>query len=133
MKYSISKGAEKAGVSKYTIRYYEKIGLLPKISRADNKLLNYRIIDDHVIKRIKRIKWFQTLGLRLTEISSILTYEEEADEHLFDEIRAIFNRRKKELEIEKIVLDERIDSLKSVCDQLAIRKGDINPSTYDMK
>ncbi|WP_297487675.1 MerR family DNA-binding transcriptional regulator, partial [uncultured Cetobacterium sp.] len=36
MIYSIKNVAEKTGLTNYTIRYYEKIGLLPHISRNSN-------------------------------------------------------------------------------------------------
>ncbi|CAM4051937.1 Hg(II)-responsive transcriptional regulator [Mesobacillus zeae] len=69
MSYRISELAEKCGVNKETIRYYEKVGLLQEPSRTN---AGYRIFSEDSVKRIKFIKKIQDLGFTLSEISKLL-------------------------------------------------------------
>src|SRR5699024_1575999 len=61
--------AEKCGVNKETIRYYEKKSLLREPSRTN---AGYRIYSDDDIKRVKFIKRLQDLGFSLSEIYKLL-------------------------------------------------------------
>jgi len=45
--------AKKSGVNPETIRYYERLGLLPKALRSEN---GYRLFSEEDVKRIKFIK-----------------------------------------------------------------------------
>jgi len=58
------------GVSADTVRYYEKVKLLP---RAGRTAAGYRLYDDIDVERIQFIKQAQALGLSLNEIKSLLT------------------------------------------------------------
>lgn len=53
MMYLISEFAEKSGVNKETIRYYENKKLLEEPTRTDS---GYRLYSDEDIKRVKFIK-----------------------------------------------------------------------------
>lgn len=114
--------AEKSGVNKETIRYYEKKLLLKEPSRTN---AGYRIYSDDDIKRVKFIKRLQDLGFSLSEIYKLLGVVDN------DEVRCknIFEFvSKKELEIQEQIADlKRIESmlkdLKSRCpDQKAIHQ-----------
>jgi MerR family copper efflux transcriptional regulator len=63
--------AEKTGLTAYTIRFYEKEGLLDSrhIQREEN---NYRNYSDEAIERINLVKKFQGLGCSLAELKEIL-------------------------------------------------------------
>ena len=63
--------AEKTGLTVYTIRYYEKEGLLNvrHVRREEN---NYRNYSDEAIKRLKLIKKFQGVGCSLAELKEVL-------------------------------------------------------------
>lgn len=69
MSYQISVFAEKCGVNKETIRYYEKKSLLREPSRTN---AGYRIYSDDDVKRVKFIKRLQDLGFSLSEIYKLL-------------------------------------------------------------
>lgn len=69
MSYRISELAEKCGVNKETIRYYERVGLLEQPSRTN---AGYRMFSEESISRIKFIKKIQNLGFTLAEISKLL-------------------------------------------------------------
>lgn len=61
--------AEKTGVKSETIRYYEKVGLMPEPSRAANA---YRVYDESHAKRLAFIKRCRELGFPQSEIASLL-------------------------------------------------------------
>lgn len=65
--------ANKTGVSKVAIRYYERCGLLPKVNRRKG----YRIYPESIIDRIHFIKNAQSVGFTLEEISELLRLQEE--------------------------------------------------------
>ncbi|MBR8840714.1 MAG: MerR family transcriptional regulator [Stigonema ocellatum SAG 48.90 = DSM 106950] len=66
----ISELSQKAGVSKDTIRFYEKAGLLnANCKRGDN---NYRHYDDDVIDRLAFIRQGKALGFTLNEIKQVI-------------------------------------------------------------
>jgi DNA-binding transcriptional MerR regulator len=61
-------GAE-VGLSAATVRYYERLGLLPAPERT---AAGYRQYSQDAIERLRFIKSAQWLGLRLREISELL-------------------------------------------------------------
>lgn len=65
----IGQVAALANVSIDTIRYYERIGLLPPTARRSS---GYRSFDAKVVERIKLIKHLQELSLPLEEIAEML-------------------------------------------------------------
>lgn len=65
----IGQVAGTVGVGVDTIRYYERLGLLPK---APRRASNYRVFDETTVERIKLIKQLQDLGLSLQEIDAML-------------------------------------------------------------
>ncbi len=69
LSYRISVFAEKCGVNKETIRYYEKKELLKEPIRTD---AGYRIYTDDDVKRVKFIKRLQDLGFSLSESYKLL-------------------------------------------------------------
>jgi MerR family transcriptional regulator, mercuric resistance operon regulatory protein len=69
VQFRIGKLAEKCSVNKETIRYYERIGLIPKPSRTDS---GYRMYSEQMIDRINLIKRMQELGCALNEIEKLL-------------------------------------------------------------
>jgi DNA-binding transcriptional MerR regulator len=65
----IGRLAESSGVSADTIRYYEKIGLLPRARRTAN---GYREYPDGAVNRIRVIRNAVQLGFPLAEIAKVL-------------------------------------------------------------
>ena len=61
--------AKKSDVNSATIRYYEKIGLLPEPLRSN---AGYRLFSHKSINRIRFIKQSQELGFSLKEIKELL-------------------------------------------------------------
>ena len=67
----ISELSEKTGISKDTIRFYERQGLLDAeiLSRSEN---NYRNYAEEAIERLNFIKQAKTFGFTLKEIKTII-------------------------------------------------------------
>lgn len=66
---TVSKLAEQAGTSADTVRYYERIGLLPETERS---AAGYRLYGDAAVERLRFIKQAQRFGLRLEAIAELL-------------------------------------------------------------
>ncbi len=59
------------GLSKDTIRWYDKIGLIDQ-GRSSRTAGNYRTFDQEALKQLKLIKQIKTLGFTIKEIKEIL-------------------------------------------------------------
>lgn len=70
---TVSKVAEQAGTSSDTLRYYERIGLLPPPERSPS---GYRLYDAETVERVRFIKRAQRFGLRLEDIAELLDIRE---------------------------------------------------------
>jgi DNA-binding transcriptional MerR regulator len=66
---SVGQLAARAGVRSDTIRYYERVGLLPEPDRTDGDHRRYGAAD---LDRLLFIRGAQRLGLRLAEIRELL-------------------------------------------------------------
>lgn len=64
--------ANKCGISTVAIRYYEKVGLLPKSVRRNS---GYKIYPETIIHRINFIKNAKSVGFTLEEINKLLMLE----------------------------------------------------------
>ena len=62
--------AAEVGISGDTVRYYERSGLLPAPPRSP---AGYRLYDESAVDRLRFIQGCQSLGLRLREISDLLS------------------------------------------------------------
>ncbi|WP_028974720.1 MerR family transcriptional regulator [Spirochaeta cellobiosiphila] len=66
---NIGELAQKAGVSKDTLRYYEKLGLLGEVERGPN---SYRDYSERYVATVQVIKRSKDLGFTLREIKTFL-------------------------------------------------------------
>ena len=69
MNMTVSDLASQVGLSPDTVRYYEKIGLLPPPARTES---GYRLFEQTSVGRLEFIKTAQSLGLRLKDIGQLL-------------------------------------------------------------
>jgi len=69
MQFRIGELAEKCGVNKETIRYYERLGLIPEPNRTEKR---YRMYSQQTVDRLNFIKRMQELGFTLNEIDKLL-------------------------------------------------------------
>jgi DNA-binding transcriptional MerR regulator len=70
---TVSRLADQVGVSPDTVRYYERIGLLPEPDRSAS---GYRLYGDDAVQRLRLIKHAQRFGLRLEEVGELLQIRE---------------------------------------------------------
>ncbi len=61
--------AQLAYTTTKTVRYYERIGLLPSAERGEN---GYRYYDESQVHQLRFIRRAQRLGLTLTEIGQLM-------------------------------------------------------------
>lgn len=69
MALTIGRVAAGAGVNVETIRYYERLGLLPEAPRS---AAGYRLYGPDAVARLRFIKRAQELGFQLAEIAELL-------------------------------------------------------------
>jgi DNA-binding transcriptional MerR regulator len=73
----IEEVSRRTGLSKRTLRYYEKLGLLEPAPRSDGNYRMYRLEDVTALERIKELR--DLLGLELSEIRQYVGYEIERE------------------------------------------------------
>ena len=66
---TLGEASEKTGLSADTLRYYEKIGLIPPVPRKDNGLRDY---GDETIKLVALIQRLKETGMPLETIQAYL-------------------------------------------------------------
>ena len=69
MALTVSALAGQVGLSADTVRYYERVGLLPEPARS---AAGYRLYNQDAVGRLRLIKGAQRAGLRLREIGELL-------------------------------------------------------------
>ena len=72
----IGEVAAEAAVNIQTLRYYERVGLLPKPGRRSS---GYRAYEPHTVRRVRFIKRAQELGFTLAEIGELLALRERSE------------------------------------------------------
>lgn len=75
--YPIGMLSQLSGVNIETIRYYEKVGLLPAARRAGN---GYRQYDDASIERLAFVRRGRELGFTIDEIRELLSLAHHPDQ-----------------------------------------------------
>ena len=120
-RHRIGDAARLSGVPPANIRYYEKEGLLPAQTRADNR---YRLYSDEEVHRMRFVRLCRAMDMSLQEVRGLLALDAcsttdghaacvTLDEHLahvrtrLDELRA--------LEQELSLLRSRCDGVQAQC------------------
>lgn len=111
----ISQVSQKYNVSQDTLRYYERIGLIPAVGRDDNGFRNYQEVDCNWIEFILCMR---EAGM---EIETLIEYVS-----LFQLGDKTIKARKLILQDQRDTIQEKIDELQKVLDRL-----DHKISVYD--
>jgi len=69
--------ARETGCNLETIRYYEKVGLLPKAPRSSN---GYRVYSPELVQRLQFILGARDLGFAMAEIRSLLSLADKGEQ-----------------------------------------------------
>jgi MerR family copper efflux transcriptional regulator len=109
MNMKIQELAERTGLTAYTIRFYEKEGLLDSrhVHREAN---NYRTYSEEAIERLKLVKKFQGLGCSLAELKEILQGRD-TQKHTDQEVIDWICQKMREIEQRKDELDQVLGTL----------------------
>ncbi|WP_337869999.1 heavy metal-responsive transcriptional regulator [Meiothermus sp.] len=108
--YRIGALAQASGVSRDTLRFYERAGLLRPEGRSEG---GYRLYDEEAFQRLRFIKQAQALGLSLEEIRAVLEVMHEGQPPCAD-VRQILRQK-------VALLEERIAELTALRDDLVSR------------
>jgi DNA-binding transcriptional MerR regulator len=65
--------AQRAGSQPETVRYYERLGLLPAPERTGG---NYRVYDDGHLERLRFIRNCRAIGMTLGEVGRLLYFRD---------------------------------------------------------
>ncbi|PCI63257.1 MAG: heavy metal-responsive transcriptional regulator [Gammaproteobacteria bacterium] len=105
----ISKVAQTLNISADTLRYYEKINLLPPISRTKSGI---RLYSDKNLSQIKFIKRAQTMSFSLAEIAQLLEFRK-APQQAKPEVRLLAKEKLSDIE-------QRVKTLQSLQVELTL-------------
>ena len=92
--YRISDVTRLTGLSADTLRYYEKIGLLPKVARTASGIRQY---DESDLSRLRFIQRAQKMNFTLNEIADLMKMREDP-QHARDEVRQVTARKLEQVE-----------------------------------
>lgn len=114
MNNQIGNVSERLGISKDTLRYYEKIGLLPRIARNPS---GRRIYDIRDMSRLRFVKRAQRMKFSLAEIGQLLEMRE-SPQKVRAEVRALTQAKLTEVEehlVELTTLRNEMQLLVNLC------------------
>lgn len=106
----------KTGLSKETVRYYERQGLLEKVPQP-NGSNNYKVYSAVDLQRLNMIKHAKMLGFTLAEISEVLAVWV-GDEFTAEQKQASLRRKLQQLEEKEAALIELRARLKNAINKV---------------
>jgi Predicted transcriptional regulators len=107
MEYTIKEVSKKTGVSAYTLRFYEKEGLLPNVDRNANGI---RMFCDDNIAWIETVQALRSTDLPLSEIKQYLELYKDRDKTL--------QQRKEMLAHQKSKVESQISRLMKTLERI---------------
>ena len=106
--YTVKDVAEKTGLTQYTIRYYAKEGLLPKIQRNKNGVRQFTESD---LETIYLIECLKNCGMKIKEIKKFIDWTLEGDSTI-DERLKFFQEKYIELKERISQMEETLDAIR---------------------
>ena len=100
MQYPIGKVAKAFGLTKETLRYYERSGVMPS-RREEN---GYRFYEKRQLQNMAVIRRMQNIGFSLKEISALMT--DYSGERLFDKLEESIRVKEEELRYQTALLEK---------------------------
>lgn len=110
--YTIQEAAKETAVSSHTLRYYERIGLLPAISRGDNGHRQYSELD---LGWVVWLKHLRNSGMTIQEMKQFVDLTNAGHEtiparcNILSQHRQALKQRIAELEAALARLDQKLD------------------------
>jgi len=104
--------SENYGISSDTLRYYERIGLIPPVNRSENGIRDYNDLD---LKRVEFIKCMRSAGLPIEVLIEYVALVQQGDQtiearkEILKEQRDQLAARMKEMQKTLDLLDHKIE------------------------
>ncbi len=119
MKYTIAEIALKTGLTSYTLRYYDKEGLLPTMERDKN---GNRIFTETELETIKIICCLKETGMQIKDIKKFIKWQTAGKDTLHKRDKMLRAHREfvlnsiKRMEQNLIILDEKLEYFSRACE-----------------
>ena len=108
----IAEVSEQYGLSADTLRYYERVGLIPPVNRSESGIRDYNELD---LRRVDFIKCMRSAGLPIEVLIECVGLVQEGDKtiearkDILKEQRALLAARMKEIQKTLDILDHKIE------------------------
>ena len=108
----IAEVSEQHGISADTLRYYERIGLIPPVNRTESGIRDYIDID---VRRVEFIKCMRSAGLPIEILIEYVGLVQQGDrtiearKEILKEQRELLTARMKEMQKTLAILDHKIE------------------------
>jgi MerR family transcriptional regulator, aldehyde-responsive regulator len=108
----IAEVSDHYGISSDTLRYYERIGLIPRVNRNDNGIREYNGLD---LRRVEFIKCMRSAGLPVEVLIEYVGLVQQGDrtiearKEILTEQRELLTARMKEMQNTLDILDHKIE------------------------
>lgn len=108
----IAEVSEQHGISSDTLRYYERIGLLPHVTRNDSGIRDYSELD---LRRVQFVKCMRSAGLPIETLIEYMGLVQQGDQtietrkEILKEQRELLATRIQEMQKTLDILDRKID------------------------
>lgn len=109
---NIKKVSELTGVSADTIRYYERIGLIPPVTRNQSGVRNF---SDRDISILEFVRYFRGAGVSVESLIDYIGLVEQGDSTIGARLAILQEEREK--------LEERVSKLQAALDRLDHKIG----------
>ena len=103
----ISEVSQQCDISADTLRYYERVGLLPPVNRSDSGIRDYNDLD---VRRVEFIKCMRTAGLPVEVLIEYYRLVQQGDETMEDR-KAILVEHRTEIKARMAELQKTLDLL----------------------
>ncbi len=113
-----------SGLSKDTIRFYEKHGLIA-VGKKERRFNNYKEYTEETLQRLQSIKRLKGFGFTLNEVSELLD--------MLDAEEATCKNVSGKIDEKVVLINQKIDALKAVRQQLLQGKKNCQDETGALK
>jgi DNA-binding transcriptional MerR regulator len=122
--FTIQQVAEATGLSRYTLRYYERIGLIHPIDRAGNTHRRYSADDVNWLAFLTKLR---ATGMSIRQMQLYTALQRQGDETLAERLemlkahRRAVESRMKELQVHLQVICCKIDIYEQIVSERAVK------------
>ena len=105
---NIKKAADLSGIKTDNIRYYERIGLIPKIARTESGIRNF---SEANIRTLKFVKHMRDVGVQVEPLTRYMSFVTEGNPNTKEERIEILKSQVEQLRTEIIEKQSALDYL----------------------